>query len=45
MPLFFMPKGRNQYEQIAVHHHISMLTKKGQQHNQFYQELLGLRRT
>ncbi|WP_186672855.1 ring-cleaving dioxygenase [Sporosarcina sp. BP05] len=29
---------------IAGHHHISMITKKGQQNNQFYQQVLGLRR-
>ena len=29
---------------IAGHHHISMITKKGQQNNQFYQKVLGLRR-
>jgi glyoxalase family protein len=29
----------------AGHHHISMITKKGQQNNQIYQKLLGLRRT
>ena len=29
---------------IAGHHHISMITKKGQQNNQFYQNVLGLRR-
>ncbi|SDN33614.1 glyoxalase family protein [Psychrobacillus sp. OK028] len=29
---------------IAGHHHISMITKKGQQNNQFYQNILGLRR-
>lgn len=31
-------------EKIAGHHHISMITKKGQQNNQFYQQVLGLRR-
>lgn len=29
---------------IAGHHHISMITKNGQQNNQFYQKVLGLRR-
>lgn len=29
---------------IAGHHHISMITKKGKQNNQFYQKILGLRR-
>ena len=29
---------------IAGHHHISMITKKGQQNNQFYVKVLGLRR-
>lgn len=29
---------------IAGHHHISMITKKGQQNNHFYQKVLGLRR-
>ncbi|MEI4770598.1 ring-cleaving dioxygenase [Psychrobacillus sp. FJAT-51614] len=29
---------------IVGHHHISMITKKGQQNNQFYQKVLGLRR-
>lgn len=29
---------------IAGHHHISMITKKGQLNNQFYQKVLGLRR-
>ncbi|QUG43839.1 ring-cleaving dioxygenase [Psychrobacillus sp. INOP01] len=29
---------------IAGHHHVSMITKKGQQNNQFYQKVLGLRR-
>lgn len=29
---------------IAGHHHISMITKKGKQNNQFYQKVLGLRR-
>ncbi|WP_153733337.1 ring-cleaving dioxygenase [Sporosarcina obsidiansis] len=29
---------------IAGHHHISMITKKGQQTNQFYEKVLGLRR-
>ena len=29
---------------IAGHHHISMITKKGQQNNQFYEKVLGLRR-
>ena len=29
---------------IAGHHHISMITKKGHQTNQFYQKVLGLRR-
>ncbi|WP_419960811.1 ring-cleaving dioxygenase [Psychrobacillus sp. BM2] len=29
---------------IAGHHHISMITKKGQQTNMFYQKVLGLRR-
>lgn len=29
---------------IKGHHHISMLTKNGQQNNRFYQKVLGLRR-
>ena len=29
---------------IAGHHHISMITKKGKQNNQFYVKVLGLRR-
>ena len=31
-------------KKIAGHHHISMITKKGEQNNQFYQKVLGLRR-
>ncbi|WKA58537.1 ring-cleaving dioxygenase [Planococcus shenhongbingii] len=31
-------------KKIAGHHHISMITKKGRQTNQFYQKVLGLRR-
>ena len=29
---------------IKGHHHISMITKKGKQNNQFYVKVLGLRR-
>ena len=31
-------------KKIKGHHHISMITKKGQQNNQFYVKVLGLRR-
>ncbi|WKA56610.1 ring-cleaving dioxygenase [Planococcus shixiaomingii] len=31
-------------KKIAGHHHISMITKKGQQTNLFYEKVLGLRR-
>ena len=31
-------------KKIAGHHHISMITKKGQQTDHFYQKVLGLRR-
>ena len=45
MPLFFCLKGGTNMNKITGHYHISMITKKGQQNNQFYQKLLGHRRT
>lgn len=41
--LFFIRIGGFTMNKIAGHHHISMITKKGEQNNQFYQKVLGLR--
>lgn len=40
----FLKKGRVWMNKIAGHHHISMITKNGQQTDHFYQKALGLRR-